>query len=140
MTIKKDPSINSIALMRFLVGFLLALALFLIELGVSQIMLNGDARCRQVVQSGRLLTNQDEECLSEGIYYFLVALSRGPFASAHSKVQPFIAWSLTGIMYGILGGILAIFKRKFAVGIFLGIHALALITLTFIAYLSNYIA
>ncbi len=140
MTMDNDQSMTSVHVMRFLLGFLLALALFLVELGVSQIVLNSDVHCREVVQSGRLLSDPDEECLSEGIYYFLIALSRGPFVSAHSNVQPLIAWMFTGVMYGIVGGIIAIFTRRLAVGIFLGIHAFGLVILTLIAYLSNYIA
>ena len=135
-----DRSITSVNMMRFLMGFLLALGLFLLELGVSQIVLSDDAHCREVIQSGRLISDPDEECLSEGMYYFMIALSRGPFASAHSNVQAPIAWMITGGIYGILGGILSVVARRLAIGIFLGIHALGLIVLTFVAYLSNYIA
>ena len=135
-----DRSVTSVNTMRFLMGFLLALGLFLLELGISQIVLSDDARCREVIQSGRLTSDPDEECLSEGMYYFMVALSRGPFASAHSNVQAPIAWMITGGIYGILGGILSVVARRLAIGIFLGIHALGLVVLTFVAYLSNYIA
>jgi len=140
LDIKKNLSMNSVVLMRFLMGFLLALALFCIELGVSQIVLNKDAHCRQLGESGRLLTNLDEECLSEGAYYFMVTLSRGPFSSSNSSVQPIIASSLAGMIYGILGGLLAVFARKYAIIIFLGIHVLILIIFTFIAYITNFIA
>jgi hypothetical protein len=120
-------------------GFLLALGLFLLELGISQIVLSDDAHCREVIQSGRLISDPDEECLSEGMYYFMIALSRGPFASAHSNVQAPIAWMITAGIYGILGGILSVVARRLAIGIFLGIHVLGLVVLTFLAYLSNYI-
>jgi hypothetical protein len=133
-------STTSVNVMQFLLGFLLALAVFLVELGVSQIILNNDKHCREVVQSGRLFSNPDDECLTEGIYYFMLALSRGPFASAHSNVPSIMAWMITGLMYGILGGFLATFTRKLAVGIFFGIHAMGLVILTLLAYLSNYIA
>jgi hypothetical protein len=126
-------------MMRFLMGFLLALGLFLLELGISQIVLSDDAHCREVIQSGRLISDPDEECLSEGMYYFMIALSRGPFASAHSNVQAPIAWMITAGIYGILGGILSVVARRLAIGIFLGIHVLGLVVLTFLAYLSNYI-
>jgi hypothetical protein len=140
MTMKNDRSIITVNLMRFLMGFLLALGLFLLELGISQIVLSNDARCRGVVQSGRLLSDPGEECLSEGVYYLMVALSRGPFVSAHSTVQAPIAWITTGVVYGILGGILSVVTRRLAIGIFLGIHALVVVVLTFVAYLSNYMA
>jgi hypothetical protein len=135
-----DRSITSVNMMRFLMGFLLALGLFLLELGISQIVLSDDAHCREVIQSGRLISDPDEECLSEGMYYFMIALSRGPFASAHSNVQAPIAWMITAGIYGILGGILSVVARRLAIGIFLGIHVLGLVVLTFLAYLSNYIA
>jgi hypothetical protein len=134
-----DRSITSVNMMRFLMGFLLALGLFLLELGISQIVLSDDAHCREVIQSGRLISDPDEECLSEGMYYFMIALSRGPFASAHSNVQAPIAWMITAGIYGILGGILSVVARRLAIGIFLGIHVLGLVVLTFLAYLSNYI-
>jgi len=139
MNMDHDHPIASISIMRFLMGFLLALSLFLLELGVSQIVLAGDTHCKEVLNSGRLISNPDDECLSEGIYYFLVALSRGPFASMRSQVESHVAWILTGVIYGVLGGILATFIRRFAVGIFLGIHAMGLVILTLMAYLSNYI-
>lgn len=140
MTIVEDRSARSRSLMRFLMGFLLALSLFMIELGISQVLLVRDTRCKEVVQTGRLLQDPEAECLSEGIYYFLTALSRGLFASVHSQVPSVAAWILTGIIYGILGGILFTFIQRLAMAFYLGIHALALVILTFIAYFSNYIA
>jgi hypothetical protein len=140
MTSDQDQFITSVSVMRFLMGFLFALSLFLVELGVSQILLSKEARCRDITESGRLGPNPHEECLSEGVHYFLLAVSRGPFASVHSNVPPSLAWTFTGVVYGILGGIIISLTRRFAVGIYLGIHALGLIILTLIAYLSNYIA
>ena len=139
MTMDHDHSNTSISLMRFLMGFLLAISLFLLELGVSQIVLSGNEDCKEVLQSGRIVSDPHDECLSEGVYYFMVALSRGPFASMHSKVGAPIAWVLTGVIYGVLGGILSTFIRRFAIVIFLGIHVLGLVILTLMAYLSNYI-
>jgi hypothetical protein len=139
MEMKNEGSIDSRVLMRFLMGFMLVLGLFLFELGISQIALAGEARCRENLESGRLLSTASEKCMSEGIYYFLQALSRGPFATAHSEVPNALAWILTGGVYGVIGGFLTLLAQKWAVGIFLGIHALALVILTFIAYISNYI-
>jgi hypothetical protein len=140
MTSDQDQFITSVSVMRFLMGLLFALSLFLVELGVSQILLSKEAHCRDITESGRLGPNPDDECLSEGVHYFLLALSRGPFASAHSEVSPTMAWIITGVVYGLLGGIIITLTRKFAVGIYLGIHAIGLIILTLIAYLSNFIA
>lgn len=140
MEIKNEGSIVPPDLMRFLMGFLLVVGLFLFELGISQIVLANDARCRETLLSGRLASDPNEVCLSEGINYFLQALSRGFFASVHSEVSTVMAWILTGGIYGLLGGFLTLFAQKWAIGIFLGIHTLALIILTFLAYISNYIA
>jgi hypothetical protein len=140
MTSNQDQFITSVSVMRFLMGFLFALSLFLVELGVSQIFLVNESNCRDISESGRLGPNPDEECLSEGIHYFLLAVSRGPFAAAQSNVAPFMAWTVTGVVYGLLGGIIVSLTRRFAVGIFLGIHALGLIMLTLVAYFSNYIS
>jgi hypothetical protein len=139
MNMDHDHPNASISIMRFLMGFLLALSLFLFELGVSQIVLADDTHCKEVLKSGRLVSNPENECLSEGIYYFLVTLSRGPFASVRSNVEAPVAWILTGVIYGVMGGIVATFIRRFAVGIFLGIHVMGLVIMTLMAYLSNYI-
>jgi hypothetical protein len=135
----QHQSSTSVNIMQFLIGVLLALALFLVELGLSQIFLTNDARCRDVAQSGRIAADPDKECLSEAAYYLLVAVSRGPFASIHSKVPAGVAWIVTGMIYGSLGGILATLARRMAIGIYLGIHAVGLVVLSLVAYISNYI-
>ena len=139
MEIKNEGLIVPRDLMRFLMGFLLVLGFFLFELGISQIVLADDARCREALQAGRLALDPYEECMSEGMYYFFQAISRGFFVSAHSEVSTVVAWILAGCIYGLLGGFLTLFIQKWAISIFLGIHALTLLTLTFIAYISNFI-
>ena len=140
MTVMDKQSGYSVSLMRFLMGCLLALGLFMLELGISQVLLVRNDHCKAVLETGRLLQDPDEECMSEGVYYFLRALSRGPFASVHSNVPSMAAWMMTGVIYGILGGLLVTFVQRFGVAFYLGIHALALVILSFIAYFSNYIA
>ena len=140
MTVMDKQSGYSVSLMRFLMGCLLALGLFMLELGISQVLLVRNDHCKAVLETGRLLQDPDEECMSEGVYYFLRALSRGPFASVRSNVPSMTAWMMTGIIYGILGGLLVTFVQRLGVAFYLGLHALALVILSFIAYFSNYIA
>lgn len=132
---------ESFRLMRFLMGFLFALALFLVEIGIAEIVLGNDLRCREIAQSGRVVLDPDAACLPEGIHYSLLVLSRGPFTIVGSQVPSAFAWILTGGLYGIVGGFIALFTAtRLGVGIYLGIHALALVLMTILAYISRFIA
>jgi hypothetical protein len=137
--IVNNQSVFSLGWMRFFMGFLFALGFFMVELGISRVLLVKDVHCKEVIQTSRLLQDPKKECLPEGVYYFLIALSRGPFASTHSEVPSPVAWMVTGIIYAVVGGSLANFAQRFAAAIYLGFQALALVVLTFIAYLSNFI-
>jgi hypothetical protein len=140
MAVDQDHSPTSMRLMRFLMGFLFALALFLVELGISYILLDNDTRCWEVAQSSQVGMDPQSTCLPEGIRYFLLALSKGPFAALRVEVSSSVAWIVTGSIYAVLGGFLAQFPPRFAASVYLALHALAIIILTVIAYLLRYIA
>jgi hypothetical protein len=140
MNLENDNSMSSFRIMRFLMGFLFALALFLVELGVSYILLNNDTRCWEIAQSSRVWMDPESTCLPEVVRIFLLALSKGPFTLVQSEVNSSIAWAVTGAIYAILGGFLAQFPSRFAVSVYLVIHALALIVITVASYLFLYIA
>jgi len=137
---KNDYSPNSIRLMRFLMGFLFAVALFLIEIGISEIILGDDIRCREAARSARLVLDPESACLPEAIHYFLLVLSRGPFAIVGTQIQSVVAGLLTGSLYGIIGGVLAQFTPRIAIGIYMGIHIVSLVLMTILAFFSNFIA
>lgn len=130
---------NKIRLMRFLMGFLLVLGLILIEIGIAEIFLEKDASCRDSISSGRIVVDPYKICTPEAGMYFLNALSRGPFATDSSEVPQILAWVAMGISYGVFAGFLAQFPRRSAVLGFLGIHLVAIIIFTVIAYASTFI-
>ena len=136
---KNGYSPNSIRLMRFLMGFLFTTAIFLIEIGISEIVLSDNLRCRETAQSARLALDPDVACLPEVIRYFFMVLSRGPFAIVGTQIQSLIAWFVTGSFYGVVGGLLAQFTPRMAIGIFLGVHIVLLAVMTILTFFSNYI-
>ena len=137
---KNGYSSNSIRLMRFLMGFLFAVALFLIEIGISEIVLGDDIRCREAARSARLVLDPYVACLPEAVHYFLLVLSRGPFAIVGAQIHSGVAWLLSGSLYGLVGGGLAQFTPRIAIEIYLGIHIVALVLMTILAFFSSFIA
>lgn len=139
MNSESNASKNTLRAMRFLMGFLIALGVILMEIGVAKIYLERDVRCRESIQSDRLVVDPYELCTSETGIYFLNALSRGPFASEKSEVPDALAWILVGITYGVIAGFLAQFPRRTAILVFAGFHFLALFAFTLVAFMSTFI-
>jgi hypothetical protein len=134
-----DYSPSSIRIMRFLMGFLFVIALFLIEVGISEIILGNDFQCREYARSSRLALDPYAACLPELVHYFFIVLNRGPFGILGYQIPDIGAWLVTGGFYGILGGFLAQFTPRAAIIIFLGIHMIALGILTVLTFFANYI-
>jgi hypothetical protein len=139
MSSQTGNSNTTLRMMRFLMGFLMVLGLILVEIGIAEIFLEKDARCRASISSGRIIVDPYEICTPELGMYFLNALSRGPFATDRSEVPQILAWVAMGISYGVIAGFLAQFPRRTAVSVFIGFHLLALISFTVIAYASTFI-
>jgi hypothetical protein len=137
---ENGSSPNSIRLMRFLMGFLFVLGLFLIEIGIAEIILGNDFRCRETARSARLALDPYAACLPEATHYFFQVLSRGPFAIVGTQIASPIAWLVTGTLYGFLGGFLAQFSPRMAIVIYSGVHVAALFIMTVLTFLSNFIA
>ena len=131
---------NTLRVMRFLMGFLIALGIILIEIGIAEIYLERDARCRESIHSERIIVDPYELCTPEAGIYFLRALSRGPFAAEGSEVSNILAWILMGLTYGIIAGFLAQFPRRTGILIFVGFQILALFAFTVVAFMSTFIA
>jgi hypothetical protein len=136
---RNEYSPSSIRLMRVLMGFLFAFALFLIEVGISEIVLGNDIQCRENARSSRLALDPYAACLPELVHYFFVVLNKGPFSILSYQIPNVGAWIVTGGFYGILGGFLAQFTPRIAAIIFLGIHLLILAVLTMLTFFANYI-
>jgi hypothetical protein len=125
--------------MRFLMGFLIVAGLILVEIGIAEVLLEKDAKCRASITSGRIIVDPYTVCTPEVGMYILKALSRGPFATERSEVPQVLAWIAMGISYGIIAGFLAQFPRRTAISIFIGFHLFALFSFTVIAFASTFI-
>lgn len=130
---------NALRMMRFLMGLFLVLGFILVEIGIAEIFLEKDSRCRDSISSGRIVVDPYSLCTPEAGIFFLKALSRGPFSADSSEVPQTFAWILMGISYGVIGGFLAQFPRRTALLIFAVFHLIALISFTVIAYASTFI-
>lgn len=126
-------------MMRFLMGFLIVAGLILVEIGIAEVLLEKDARCRASINSGRIIVDPFTVCTPEVGMYFLRALSRGPFATDRSEVPQVLAWVAMGISYGVIAGFLAQFPRRTAISVFIGFHLLAIISFTVVAFASTFI-
>lgn len=126
-------------MMRFLMGSILAIGLFLIEMGVAEILLSKDNRCLEMAASAKAGMGRRDECLTEIGRSSLLALSRGPFAVFRKEASPAVAWFVTAVLYAILGGFFAQFAYKIGLGLFLGVHILIVVVLTFMGYISGFI-
>jgi hypothetical protein len=126
-------------MMRFLMGLFLAASLIMIEIGIGEILLSKDEACRQSISGGRIPLDPNDVCSPEAVGYFLSALSKGPFAAMRTDVSSLQAWVITAGAYGLVGGLLAQFASRMALGIFLGGHVLVTLSLTILVYLRTFI-
>jgi hypothetical protein len=139
----KDNALSDMTkmrMMRFIMGLLLAMGLFFIEMGVAEILLSKDNRCLEMAASAKSGMGRRDECLSEVSRSAFLALSHGPFAVVGKDAASALAWCITALIYGLMGGFFAQFPYKIGLGLFLGIHVLILVILTLLGYMSGFIA
>lgn len=97
----------------FIVGALLAAALFLIEAGVAEILIAIDEECRASIASIRLAPNPFDVCAPEWQWYLMRAVSRGIAWVINLDIAPVVGWLTMGLVYSILGGTVAqIFRDR----------------------------
>lgn len=140
MSSKSGYTTNTLRALRFSMGFLIAIGLILVEIGIAEIYLEKDIRCREALPTGRIILDPFTECTSEVGIYFLRALSRGPFSGEGSQVPEMLAWLILAVSYGLIAGFLAQFPRRTALVAFGVLHLLALVSFTMIAFASTFIA
>ena len=137
---KKVYSLGTKRTMRFLMGFLMASAIILVEIGISTVLISTNNRCIEQSKSGRIAIDPTEVCDSEELGYFLSALSEGPFAAIRAETNQVVAWVVTIAAYGLFGGILAQFPTRMAIVIFFGFHILATLLLSMLGYLKTFVS
>lgn len=91
----------------FVLGALLAAALFLIEAGIAEILIAMDQDCRASISSVRLAPDPFQVCASEWQWYLVRALSRGIVWIFNQDSAPFIGWITMGLIYSLVGGMSA---------------------------------
>lgn len=91
----------------FVLGALLAAALFLIEAGIAEILIAMDQDCRASISTVRLAPDPFQVCASEWQWYLVRALSRGIVWIFNQDSAPFIGWITMGLIYSLVGGMSA---------------------------------
>jgi hypothetical protein len=124
----------------FIVGALLAGALFLIEAGVSEIMIAVDQECREAISSLRLAPDVFEVCGSEWQWYLVRATSRGISWVVNEDSAPIIGWLSMGLIYSLLGGLSARYFRARGIIAFLLAQAGLIAALMGLGYFRQFIA
>lgn len=127
---------------RFVLGAMLALALFLVEAGLAEVMLARDADCRAHEPLPRFGSVRQSACLGTGEVALLGSLSRGvdrPFASEVDPSLPWVAWILNGALYAVLGGLSAQLPRLWGVALLLGLNAVLISIMTILRFLAPFI-
>jgi hypothetical protein len=130
------PEFNRYRLQRSLIGFLFALSFYFIEAGLAEILLAQNATCVESLTEFRLSPDPFEACMSEFGYFASRSISRG-FIGVNAP--SLLAWPVMGVFYALIGGGLAQFSRRRAVGAFLLLQVIIVAVLTSIGYLSQFI-
>ncbi|MGD8633188.1 MAG: hypothetical protein PVF85_06415 [Anaerolineales bacterium] len=124
----------------FIVGALLAGALFLIEAGVSEIAIAVDQECREEVSSLRLAPDVFEICGPEWQWYLVRATSRGIPWVVNEDSAAIVGWLCMGLIYSLLGGLSAQFFRARGFIAFLLAQAGLIAALMGLGYFRQFIA
>jgi hypothetical protein len=124
----------------FVIGALLAGALFLIEAGIAEILIAMDQECRASIASIRLAPDPFNVCAPEWQWYLVRALSRGIPWVINQESAPIIGWLSMGAFYAILGGISGQTFRGRGFIVFLIAQAGMVATLMGLGYFSQFIA
>ena len=124
---------------RFLVGFFFAMAFFLIEAGVAEVLLARNEVCLQTLSGFRLAPDPNQICMSEFEFFFARSLSQGAIGSLSPGTSPFIAWPIMAVLYGLIGGGFAQLSLRAAIAGFLIVHVILLMGFMSIDYISQFI-
>ncbi|NIS79132.1 MAG: hypothetical protein GTO14_02665 [Anaerolineales bacterium] len=123
----------------FLIGALLAVSVFFVEAGVSEILLARDAQCRANLRRMRLAPNPEELCQPEWQSLMLRAASRGVVGLFFPSAGPGLAWVGMALIYAMVGGFCARFSGRAGVILFLTINLALTAFLAGLGYLSQFV-
>ncbi len=124
---------------RFLIGFLFAMAFFLIEAGLAEVLLARNEVCLETLTEFRLAPDPSEVCMSEFEFFLARGLSRGLFGIISPSTSVFIAWPVIAVLYGLMGGGFAQLSLRAAIGGYLIVHVVLLMAFVSVDYISQFI-
>jgi hypothetical protein len=133
------PGIKLPPAQRRILSALLALAIFLILAGISEMILARDATCRAKISRLNLAPDPSEVCMPEWETRLLQAASRGVALAVGPDVSPVIAWLMMGLFYAGLGFIVGQSPPHWTVLIILGVGLSLTAIVAAISYLSRFI-
>ncbi len=124
---------------RLAVAMLLAAAIFLIEAGVSEIMLANDATCREGLAYQRLAPPPEDACLPEWQGYMLRAVSRGVVGLLLPNAPAILATLTMAAIYVLLGGACSQLTMRWGVAVFAASQFALTALLAGLMYVAQYI-
>jgi hypothetical protein len=127
------------SLQRALIGFLLAAALFLVEAGFGEITLANNLTCIERLRGIRLPPASSEACVSEFELYLAESFSSGILGVLRAEPPRALAWIVMALLYGLAGaGFAQLQLRQAVIGFFIA-HAVLVMILVAVNYLSQFI-
>ncbi len=124
---------------RFLIGFLFAMAFFLIEAGLAEVLLARNEVCLETLSEFRLAPDPSEVCMSEFEFFLARGLSRGAIGTLSPSTSAFIVWPVIAVFYGLIGGGFAQLSLRAAIGGFLIVQVILLMAFISVDYISQFI-
>lgn len=126
-------------LQRVLVGALLAVSVFLIEVGASEILLARYNQCRSLLLKQRLYIDPFGVCLQEWQHLMLEAATGGVLGLFRPEANALAAWSVMLVLYALVGGVVARLPLRWALGLFFAVNIASIALLAGFSYLSRFI-
>ena len=124
---------------RFLVGALLALAIFFIEAGSAEVLLARNTQCEALAGNTRMGFRVQNMCLPEWLVQMFEAASHGVIDIFRPEASPFTAWLFMGGLYALIGGICGQLSVRWGIAIFLALNVAVISLLAGLGYMSQFI-
>ncbi|MFV1859110.1 MAG: hypothetical protein ACC647_07140 [Anaerolineales bacterium] len=145
-TLESEDLLNSLRsflsddrVQRFLIGFLFAMAFFLIEAGVAEVLLARNEVCLETLAEFRLAPAPGEVCMSEFEFFLARGLSQGAIGTLSPSTSAFIIWPIMAVLYGLIGGGFAQLSLRAAIAGFLIVQVILLMAFMSVDYISQFI-
>ena len=125
--------------LRFILGAVFALSLFLVEAGVAEILIGKDITCREALGRMRLAPDVFTICQPEWEWFMLRALARGWPWLVEASSPAAIGWVVMGVYYAVLGGMAQQISRRLGWVIFLCMQLATVALVAGLGYIRQFI-